>query len=249
MIRWIVAAGIAAGLSGWATSGRGDDIHTMVRLLGSPICENATDAGNANKDIQLMLQMELARQLLATIRVTPEMEAIRKRAIRHLDRFHDGMVELRRLGAQLPDVEGLIRKAIDATPAAIDALRKKELSKEEKEDVAALVLKGFGETIKAGIVAYEKSEALDKCREEYQLVRGEKWALINAAVKHCKAPNAMVFGIGLATEPGEDGLKVVEALANGPAALGGIRKGDQIVEVDGVRAGRTQTEKSGRTRS
>jgi len=111
-------------------------------------------------------------------------------------------------------------------PAVIDEVRY-ELSSGYYREVGSEVLARRSVT---GMV-----EALDDPYTEY-LTAEEYSALQNATARSYS-------GVGLTVGPSDDGLVVTSAL-RGPARDAGIRRGDVIVSIDGVPAGRVAFERS-----
>jgi hypothetical protein len=231
----VIAVAAAVVLPLIAAPLRADDYATIASAVASPLPENRDELKKAYSDGQIMLRVELARQCLQTATsVASDLAPSRRNILQHLDSCRSSMQEIRRLDNNMPDIEAIAKKALKASPALVrtDAETGK-LTPQDSQAVDELAATLIRESIKAIADAWKGSKERDNYRELYRLARGESLELANVAQRRCKGRSPVACGVGIAVDITDEAIVVHEAFANGPAGNAGLRKGDELLAVNG----------------
>jgi hypothetical protein len=152
-----------------------EDYVTLANVLSSPIFKEVSRAQQGHTDTAVMVRLEVARQQLQAMRsVQPGLAEIRDAALRTMELCHSSMVELRRLNARVPDIEGIAGRAITATPGLYNLYNMKEgekvedkLTRDQQAAVADLIVKAGSEAIQGIANAYYAWSEKENYRKHY----------------------------------------------------------------------------------
>lgn len=213
---------------------RADDYASLARAVASPLLGRREDVEKSYADGQLILRVELARQRLQSLSsVAADLSGPRKNILLHLDSCHSAMEEIRRLNGKLPDFEEIAKKALEASPALVrNDPKTGSLTSQDQRAVDEFAGTILLESLKAIADAWNTSQQRDSHRDHYRLARAESLALASVAKKRCTGTAPVGYGVGIAADITDDAIVVADAVADGPAAKAGIRKGDEIIAVD-----------------
>jgi hypothetical protein len=227
---------VALGLRAAPT--RGDDYQTLADALATPIFVNLDGALRGFSDSVVMVRNEMAYQRLKGLgTASGNLANIRNTAQGSLQECNRGMEELRRLNrGTIPDISGIASKAIAASPALMrerdEKTNKLLLTPSDQKAIEDLAVKGLSEVFSTVVNAWQASGERDKYRGSYRASLQAGLMLPSAVQNRYQDKRPIYFGVGMGVKPSPKGWIVAELTPNGPAALGGLMVGDEILSVD-----------------
>jgi hypothetical protein len=244
--RLFLRGGLFVAVLSVAAGSRADDYAAMAQAVASPLVEALDEAENAYADAAVMLRIAAARQqLMSSSADSPELADARRSILIPLDACHRSMLEIHRLNGKMPDFDAIARRALAATPALV---RKDPetggLTPEDDDAVDKLARTLIVEGTKLIVDAWNESTERDNYVANYRRAREQSLTLAEIAARRCTGRAPVVYGVGLRVRSTGDALTIREVVPGGPAATAGLRKGDQLIAVDGqpvakVEAGKT----------
>lgn len=219
-----------------------DSFFRIASVVASPVFAERDSAAPAFTDSAVMLRQEMAYQVLRDTRCQDRrLEQIRVELLKNYSACNDSLRNLRNLGAQVPDLEGIATKALAASPALYRAARANYdnesavYTPSEEKSLNDLAGKAVVEILKAGFNVYESSNERASYRKSYRAARIRALDLETDAKAHYSSGPLTKYRMGFRTDfAAADKSAVVRVVeANSPAARAGLQVGDTLLSANG----------------
>lgn len=152
---------------------------TIVSALASPAYLDVTQLATSHSDTAVMIRMEIARSKLKLMRAAePKITGARDKILPGLEACNRSMENLRQLDRYMPDIGGIVGKAIDTAPAVYKTAVEQDLNKSDNDAIADLIAKVGVEAVNLVVNAYQSSVERSNYINSYRTVRSSVFGVI-----------------------------------------------------------------------
>jgi hypothetical protein len=168
------AAQVAAAIEKQRAAQSSLDYNDLALVVSEPVFDGSSvdNASSAYADGGVMSSEEYERQQLNNLReLESQSQAAREQIAGPLVDCYNTYQEIRRLDSNTPDYEGLVRKAIEATPALIEKGNRQVLSQNDQQALNSLTVKAIWEIGGALVNSIRLSSQRDDYATHYNASR------------------------------------------------------------------------------